>query len=317
MSSKLPPWLDPQPASIRALLRTLVVLCAIFVLGFVLTRGNPNAGLFLILAVVFAALILVLMFAGGLQRFAGTALARSGRSERDVLVLGLLLVALLSPWTITIKPLEWHQTFGFESPITIAAIVGIALTRIQRLKTLRVVAIVIAGAALLTWIAWLTLQLQSPTFRNSGFPFLLIDLIGEGWFIGLLAFAIAVDGLAVESSSDERPARAKDIWPLAVVPGEGLVRMSYRGRGRLWLLAVGFFIFLVQASAVSADEFAFYGSLGSLPEPRPRLVAAIPVVLAILVFLGSVWDTWGKLQLEKNADDSFVGKLGKRGSNAV
>jgi hypothetical protein len=308
MSSTLPPWLDPQPGSTRARLRTILLLCAIFVVGFALTRGNPNAGLFLFLAVVCVGLAAIVLFASGLRRFGGTVRTRSGQSERDVLVLGLLLVALLTPWTITIKPLSWQQTFGFASPITIVAIVGVALTRIHRLRSGRVVAIAVAGIALVAWIGWLTLQLQSSAFRNAGFPFLPIDLIGDGWFIGLLAFATAVDGLAVEASAEDRPARARDVWPFAIVPGAGLVRMSYRARGRLWLIAVGLCIFLVQASAVSPDEFAYYGSLGALPPPGSRAAAIITLVLAVLVWIGSLWDTWGKLQLETSAEDSDIGR---------
>lgn len=297
--------------------RTIVLLCAIFIVGFALTRGNPNAGIFLFLAVVCVGVAAVLLFAGGLQRPGGNVLTRSGPSELDLVVLGLLLVALLTPWTIGIKALNWPQTFGFASPIPIVAIVGIALTRIRRLGRGRAVAIVVAGIALLAWVGWLTLQLQSSTFHNAGFPFLPIDLIGEGWFIGLLAFAIAVDGLVVEASAADRPVRARDVWPVAIVPGEGLVRMTYRARGRLWLIAVGFFVFIVQAGAVGPDEFAYYNSLGGLPPPRSRAAAAIALALALLTWMGSLWDTWRKLQLEKNAEDSFAANLGTRDSGAV
>ena len=63
MSSKPPPWLDPKPASVGPLVRGLLALAAVFVGAFALTRGNANAGIFLVLAVVCVGFALVSLFA--------------------------------------------------------------------------------------------------------------------------------------------------------------------------------------------------------------------------------------------------------------
>jgi hypothetical protein len=160
-------------------------------------------------------------------------------------------------------------------------------------------------------------QLLTSTFRATGFPFLPIDLLGEGWYVGLLAFAVTIDGRAADASEDDRPAWPREVWPFAIVPGMGLTRLHYPGRGRLWLVAAVFFSFLVQASAIGAEEFQYQGSRGSLPQPHARGGVLLPLAVGVLVFLASLWDTRQKLRLEQTADESFVRRLDQRGSNGV
>ncbi len=126
-----------------------------------------------------------------------------------------------------------------------------------------------------------------------------------------LAFAVGVDGIAAEASGDERPARPAEVWPFSIVPGEGLVRMHYPDRGRLWLAAAAFGVFLLQANAIGPAEFQYYSSLSGLPSPRPRGAALIPVVLGLLVWLGSLWQTQQKLRLEQTADESLGRPFGR------
>jgi hypothetical protein len=300
MSSKPPPWLDPKPANVGTLVRGLLALAAVFVLGFALKRGNPNAGIFLVLAVVCAGAALVSLFAQGLQRFGGRVLTRTGRSERELLIGGLLLTALLTPWSTAIPPVHWPQRFGWQSPFALVVLLALIIVQVHRLRRYRLPAIVTAGIGLMAWIAWVSLQLLTPTFRNTGFPFLPIDLLGEGWLVALLAFVITVDGMAVEAADDDdRPAGPREVWPFAVVPGMGLVRFYYTGRGRLWLVAAGFTVLLWKATAVGWAEFQDYGSIGSLPPPRPRGADLIPLGLLLVIWLASLWDTRRKLQLER------------------
>ena len=300
MSSKPPPWLDPKPANVATLVRGLLALAAVFMVGFVLMRGNANAGVFIVLAVVCVGFALVSLFARGLQRFGGSVLTRSGRSERELLIGGLLLTALFTPWSTAIAPVHWPQQFGWQSPLALVIVAALVVVRVHRLRRYRVPAIVIAAVGLLAWIAWVSAQLLTPAFRDTGFPFLPIDLLGEGWSIALLAFIVTVDGMATEAAGDDQPARPSDVWPLALVPGIGLVRMAYTARGRLWLAATAFAMFLVQANGIDWAEFQYYGSLGSLPEPRPRGAVLIPLALGALIWLASLWDTRQKLQLERS-----------------
>jgi hypothetical protein len=301
MSSKPPPWLDPKPASVGTLVRGLLALGALFVGAFALTRDNPNAGLFLVLAVVCVGFALVSLFARALQRFGGRALTRSGRSERELLIAGLLLTGLLTPWSTEIRPVHWPQRFGWQLPVALVVVVALVIVRIHRLRRYRLAAIAVAGAGLLAWIAWAGAQLLTPAFSSTGFPFLPIDLLGEGWAIALLAFVLSVDGMAVEAARDDEPGAPRKVWPFAAVPGMGLVRIYYTARGRLWLAAAAFAAFLVQANAIDWAEFQYYGSLGSLPQPRPRGSVLIPLGLVVLIWLASLWDTRRALQLERSA----------------
>lgn len=300
MSSKPPPWLDPKPANVGTVVRGWLALGMVFVGAFVLMRGNTNAGIFLVLAVVCAGAVLVSLFAQGLQRFGGRVLTRTGRSERELLVGGLLLTALLTPWSTEISPVQWPQRFGWQSPVAIVVVLALIITQVHRLRHYRVPAIVTAGVGLLAWIAWVSLQLLTPTFRNTGFPFLPIDLLGEGWFIALLAFIITVDGMAVEAANDDdQPPHPAVVWPFAMVPGMGLVRFYYTARGRLWLVVAGFTVLLWKATSVGWAEFQDFGSRGTLPPPRPRGADLVPLGLLLVIWLASLWDTRAKLQLER------------------
>ena len=317
MSSKPPPWLDPKPANVGTLVRALLALAAIFVGAFALMRGNANAGIFLVFAVVCIGFAVVSLSARGLQRFGGSVLTRSGRTERDLLIGGLLLTALITPWSIAIPPVHWPQRFGWQSPFALVIIAGLIVVRIHRLRRYRLAAILTAGAGLLAWIAWVSAQLLTPAFANTGFPFLPIDLLGEGWSIALLAFVVTVDGLAIEAASEEEAARPKGVWPFAAVPGMGLVRMYYTARGRLWLVAAAFAVFMVQATGIDWAEFQYYGSLGSLPEPRPRGAVLIPLTLGVLIWIASLWDTRRKLQLERSEAASLGRSYERRDPTAV
>jgi hypothetical protein len=317
MSSKPPPWLDPKPASVGSLVRGLLALGAIFIGAFALMRGNANAGIFVVLAVVCVGFAVVSLFASGVQRFGGRVLTRTGRSERELLIGGLLLTALLTPWSTAILPVHWPQRFGWQLPLALVVVAALVIVRVQRLRRYRLAAVLIAAVGLLAWFAWVSAQLWTPAFRNTGFPFLAIDLLGEGWAIALLAFVVTLDGLAVNAAADDEAARPAQVWPFALVPGLGLVRMSYVARGRLWLAAAAFALFMVQANGIDWAEFQYYGSLGSLPEPRPRGAVLIPLALVALIWLATLWDTRHKLQLERREAALLSRPFHRRDSTAV
>lgn len=297
-------------------MRGVLLLGALFLAAFALTRGNPNAGIFLFLAVVCLGAATVLVFARSLGRFGGTVRAGHGRFERDLLLSGLLVIGLLTPWSVAVPTLRWPQTFGWQSPVALAVSGALILSRARPLRRYAVACLIVAGLGLAAWAGWVSVQFLTPAFRASGFPFLPIDLLGEGWYVTVLAFAVGVDGIAMDASDDERPARPSEVWPFSIVTGEGLVRMHYFGRGRFWLAATAFTVFLLQANAIGPSEFQFYGTLGSLPPPRPRGAALIPVVLGLLVWLASLRDTQQKLRLERT-DEPLERPFGSRGSTAL
>jgi hypothetical protein len=295
----------------------VLVLGALFIAAFLLARGNPNAGIFLFLAVVCLGVAIVFLFARSLGRLAGTILDGHGPLDRDMLLGGLLLIGLLTPWSIALPTLHWSQTFGWQSPLALVVAVALIVTRIRPFRRYAHPAAIIAGLGLLAWAGWASAQLLTPPFRASGFPFLPIDLLGEGWYVSLLAFAVGVDGIASEASADQRPVRPSEVWPFSIVAGAGLVRMHYPGRGRLWMAAAAWSVFLLQANAIAPAEFQFYGSLGGLPPSRLRGAALIPVALGLIVWLASLRDTQQKLRLEHAADESFEPPVATRRSTAL
>src|SRR5260370_5959878 len=172
LSSKPPPWLDPKPAIVRTLVRGLLAMGAVCVGAFALLRGNANARIFLVLAVVCVGFAAVSLFARGLQRFGGTILTRSGRSERELLIGGLLLTALLTPWSTAIPPVHWPQRFGWQSPLALVIVAALAIVQIHRLRRFRLPAVLVAGVGLLAWIAWVSAPVLTPAFRPARFSVL-------------------------------------------------------------------------------------------------------------------------------------------------
>jgi hypothetical protein len=297
--------------------RGVLALGVLFAIAFALTRGNANAGLFLFLAVVCLGVAVVSAFASSLQRFGGTIRARTGGSERDLVLGGLLLITLLTPWTVAVPTLRFPQIFGWQSPVALVVIAALLMVRLPWRRRPAVPALLLAGLGLAAWFCWAGFQLLTPGFRHTSFPFLPIDLIGEGWYVALAAFVISVDGLAVQESAADRPARPRDVWPFAVIPGMALVRMHYLGRGRLWSIGAGFSLLLLQANAIGVEEFQYYGALRSLPEPRPRGAALIPVVLGLLIWLASLWDTRQRLRIELTADEAPLRPIAGRDSDLI
>ena len=294
----------------------MLLLGALFLAAFALTRGNPNAGIFLFLAVVCLAAAIAFVFARSLGRLGGTVLAGHERFERDLLLSGLLVIGLLTPWSVAVPTLRWPQTFGWQSPLALAVSGALILSRARPLRRYAILCVTIAGLGLAAWAGWVSVQFLTPAFRASGFPFLPIDLLGEGWYVTVFAFAVGVDGIATDASDDERPVRPSEVWPFSIVTGEGLVRMHYFGRGRFWLAAAAFTVFLLQANAIGPSEFQFYGTLGSLPPPRGRGAVLIPVVLGLLVWLASLRDTQQKLRIERT-DESLERPFGSRSPTAL
>jgi hypothetical protein len=217
-----------------------------------------------------------------------------------------MLIALLTPWSVPVRSLHWPQVFGWQSPLPALAIAAMALVYLPRVRRHATPMLVISGLALLAWLGWVSVQLLTPSFRRSGFPFLPIDLLGEGWYIASLAFVVTLDGLAVRASADDHPATARDVWPFAIVPGMGLVRLHYAVRGRLWFFAFAVAIFLLQTTAVGVEEFQYFASLGELPPGRPRTAALIPSIFALLLWLLSLWDSRRCLRLEQTAEVSII-----------
>jgi hypothetical protein len=290
--------MNPRPARLGTLVRALLGLSVLFGLAFLLTHGNANAGIFLFLLVVSLGLALLALFTGGLQRFGGRLMQQTGRSERDLLVGGLLLVALLTPWTVPIPQLGWRGAFGWQSPLALVAIGGLVVGHLRMPLRRRVMAVGLAGAAILALPVWLGAELRTGRFASSGFPFLPIDLLGEGWYLGSLAVAVVIDGLAAEASGDPRPASRGEVWPFSIVPGMGLVRLHYPGRGRLYLLGAALALLLLQATAILPEEFQYYAAQGGLPPSRPRSGTLIPLALLLLVWAASLLDTRKRLRWE-------------------
>ena len=239
------------------------------------------------------------------------------RSDRAVFAGALLLIALLTPWSVPIRPLHWTDVFGWQSPVSVVAIAAMAAIYLRRARPFTVPLAILSGIALLGWLGWVIGNLLTGPFAHSAFPFLPIDLLGEGWYIAALAFVITVDGLAQSASRSERRATGFEVWPFALVPGMGLVRLHYPMRGRLWFVGFAISIFLLQTNAVGVEEFQYYASLGGLPPGRARIGALIPAVLALILWLLSLWDTRARLRLEKTADDSAVMRRESRDSRVV
>src|SRR5713101_3371971 len=109
--------MQDNSSSVRNLVIGMLLVAAPFGLAYLVTRGNPNSEVLLIIAVFSTGLALTFALASGLQRVGGIALRLSRRSSRDIMIAGLAGLALLTPWTIEIVLGHLPRVFGWTNPL--------------------------------------------------------------------------------------------------------------------------------------------------------------------------------------------------------
>jgi hypothetical protein len=278
-------------ASIRNLVIGLLLIAVPFAGAYLLTRSNENSQVLLIIALFCAGLALVFAMASGLQQFAGLALRMSGRSSRDIMIVGLAALSLLTPWTIEVAVAHLPRVFGWTNPLAWVLALGLVLSVMESARPYHGQALVAAGLALVAWVAWASWLVSTPAFTSQHFSFMPNDLLSTGWYAGLIGFIVAVDGFASARAREPARAGAKHVWPLALVPGMGLVRLGFAARGRAWLLAAVLALAFIGIAAVNDSEFAYWAHYNTVPPDRGRLDVVIGAGTLALVFIGSWVDT--------------------------
>jgi hypothetical protein len=282
--------------SVRNLVIGMLLVAVPFALAYLATRGNPNSEVLLIIAVFSAGLALTFAAASGLQRVGGIVLRLSRRSSRDIMIVGLAGLALLTPWTIEITFGHLPRVFGWTNPLAWVVAVGLLLSVTESARPYHGVALAVTGAALLAWVGWAGWLLTTPSFSKLPFTFMPVDVISTGWYAALIGWVVAVDGFATRRAREPKRAPARDAWLLAVLPGEGLVRLGFGGRGRVWLAAAALAVAFIGVAAVNDSEFAYWAQYNTLPPDRGRLDVVIAAGALGLVLLGSWFDTWRTLR---------------------
>ena len=282
--------------SVRNLVIGMLLIAAPFGVAYLLTRDNPNSELLLIVALFCIGLAVAFAIASGLQRAGVLAVRLSGRSPRDIMIVGLAALSILTPWTITVAVANLHQLFGWTNPLAWVLAVGLVLFVMESARPYHGLALAAAGAALLAWLGWSAFVLSTPSFNKLPFTFMPVDLISTGWFAGLIGWVVAVEAFAARGAREPKPAQSKDVWPLAVVPGMGLVRLGFAGRGRVWLAAAVLVVAFIGISAVNDSEFAYWAHYDTTPPDRGRLDVLLGAAALVLVLLASWFDTWRSLR---------------------
>ncbi len=277
--------------AVRNLVIGMLLVAAPFAVAYLLTRGNPNSEVLLIIAVFTAGLALTFAAASGLQRVGGIALRLSRRSSRDIMIVGLAGLALLTPWTIEIVLGHLPRVFGWTNPLAWVLAVGLLISVMESTRPYHGVALAVAGAALVAWVGWAGWLLTTPSFSKLPFTFMPVDVISTGWYAALIGWVIAVDAFASRRAREPKRAPSRDVWLLALVPGEGLVRLGFGGRGRIWLAAAALAVAFIGVAAINDSEFAYWAQYNTLPPDRGRLDVVIAAGALGLVLLGSWLDT--------------------------
>jgi hypothetical protein len=289
--------------SVRNLVIGMLLVAAPFALAFFLTRNNPNSEVLLIIAVFCGGLALVFAMASGLQQVGAIALRLSGRSSRDIMTVGLAALAVLTPWTIEIAFGHFPRMFGWTNPLAWVVAVGLLSSVMQSARPYHGVALAVTGVALAAWVGWATWMVTTPSLSTLKFTFTPVDLISTGWYAGLIGWVIAVDAFASRRAREPRRAPAREVWLLAFVPGEGLVRLGFGGRGRVWLAAAVLAMAFIGVSAINDSEFAYWAQFNTMPPDRGRLDVVIAAGVLALVLLGSWIDTWRTLRRRAEMSD--------------
>jgi hypothetical protein len=282
--------------SVRNLVIGMLLVAAPFGVGYLLTRGKPTSEVLLIIAVFCAGLALTFAAASGLQWVGGVALRLSGRSRPDIAIAGLAALSLLTPWTIEIAVGNVPQIFGWTNPLALVTAFALLLSVTSGARRSHGLALAIAGLALMAWLGWASWLLTTRPFTSLRFSFVPVDILSTGWYAGLIAFAIAVDGFAVRRARDPQPASWKEVWALALAPGMGLVRLGLTARGRGWLIACALIVAFIGITAVNDGEFAYWGHYNLPPPDRGRWDTTAGAAVLALVLAASWLDTWRTLR---------------------
>ncbi len=248
--------------SVRNLVIGMLLVAAPFGLAYGLTRGNPGSEVLLIVAVFCAGLALTFALASGVQRVGAIALRLSGRSSRDIMIVGLAGLSLLTPWTIEVAVGHLPRVFGWTNPLAWVVAICLVLSVMRSARPYQGLALAAAGVAMLAWILWAGWLLSTPGFR-----------------------------FAAGAAREPERATAGAVWRLAMVPGMGLVRLGFAGRGRVWLAAAILAVTFVGISAVNDSEFAYWAHYDTTPPDRGRLDVILAAAALALVLLGSWFDT--------------------------
>src|SRR5260370_5889735 len=182
--------------SVRTVVIGMLLVAAPFAVAYLLTRGHPGSEVLLIVAVFSAGLALTFALASGVQRVGGIALRLSGRSPRDIMIVGLAGLALLTPWTIAISFGHLPRMFGWTNPLAWLVTVGLLLSVMESARPYHGVALTVTGAALVAWVGWAGWLLTTPSFSKLPFTFTPVDLISTGWYAALIGWVIALAAFA-------------------------------------------------------------------------------------------------------------------------
>jgi len=282
--------------SVRNLVIGMLLVAAPFAVAYLLTRDNPNADILLIVAIFCVGLAVTFALASGLQQVGGVVIRLSGRPPRDIMIVGLAALSVLTPWTIAVDVANLHQIFGWTNPLAWLMALGLLTSVTQSARPYHGWGLVAAGLALVGWVGWAGFVLTTPNFSKFPFTFVPVDLLSTGWYAGLIGWVIAVDAFAARRSREPKLAQPKDVWPLSLTPGMGLVRLGYAGRGRLWLAAALLAVAFIGISGVNDSEFAYWAHYNTTPPDRGRLDVALGAAALALVLVASWIDTWRSLR---------------------
>ena len=196
------------------------------------------------------------------------------------------IASMVSPWSISIPPAHLAQTFGFQTPACWLVAAALLAASILELR-LAVVAVAVASATVVAWLAWAMLVVTTPRFTSLPFGFVGTDLIGGGWYaaaVGLLVVAgFAVRGLAGRSE----PGRM-ELAALTVIPGYGLMRLGEWARGLVLAVLFSGAFYLASTDSPDPALFADYGQSNNVPPPIPRWPEWVLLAIAAAIWLASV-----------------------------
>ncbi len=288
--------MEDNANAVRNLVIGMLLVATPFAIAYLLTRGNPGSEVLLIVAVFCGGLALTFALASGVQRVGAIALRLSGRSSRDIMIVGLAALSLLTPWTIEVAVGHLPRVFGWTNPLAWVVAVCLLLSVMQSARPYHGLALTAAGAALVAWVVWAGWLLTTPSFSKLPFSFMPVDLISTGWYAGLIGLVIAVDALASRGAREAKVAYARDVWPLAFVPGMGLVRLGFFGRGRVWLAAALLAAAFIGISAINDSEFAYWAQYNTVPPDRGRLDVVLAAAAFGIVLVASWYATWRALR---------------------
>ncbi len=200
------------------------------------------------------------------------------------------VLTLITQWVLHMPQAGLDTAFGFQLPVVWLIVISFAVVLVATNLTLGLAAVLAGEAVVIGWFVWATWLVTTSRFAVFDFPFMGIDLIGQGWFIAAIGL-MATGAIIARRFRDLQPKPGAEVWLLSLLPGIGLIRLDRTTRGAIYAGVVLLTILLASIDSQVALLFLPVAGTFEPPPPPNRALEWIFLSTAGVLAVLSVIDT--------------------------